>query len=227
MIPLFKEKELNSAKSRDFLPLKCKFCGKTFHRTKSQIQAALAGNHSNCSLCGIQCRSKYGNRHKPENQTVTCKQCCKTFTRWNSQITKSKNHFCSRSCAAKWNNAHKKHGTRVSKLEKWLAEQLTKLFPDLEFHFNRKDAINSELDIYIPSLRLAFELNGIYHYEPIHGSDKLASIQSNDHRKMLACAEKEIELCVIDSSSLKYFKPAKATKFLEIISSITSKNLQK
>jgi len=45
------------------------------------------------------------------------------------------------------------------------------LYPDLVIHFNKKDAINSELDIYIPSLKLAFELNGIFHYEPIFGKE--------------------------------------------------------
>jgi len=93
------------------------------------------------------------------------------------------------------------------------------------FHFNCKDTINSELDIYIPSLKLAFELNGIYHYEPIHGQKKLDQIKNNDHRKFQACLEKEIEFCIIDSSSLKYFKPINAQKYLEIICNIIDKNL--
>ena len=85
------------------------------------------------------------------------------------------------------------------------------LFPSLEFHFNRKDTINSELDIYIPSLKIAFELNGIFHYEPIYGPEKLGQINNNDERKMQACIEHGIELCLIDVSTLTYFKPEKAT----------------
>jgi hypothetical protein len=87
-----------------------------------------------------------------------------------------------------------------------LQEKLTILFPSLDIHYNRKDAINSELDIYIPSLKLAIELNGIFHYEPIYDQDKLDQIQNNDHRKFQACAENGISLCIIDTSSLKYFK---------------------
>jgi hypothetical protein len=64
---------------------------------------------------------------------------------------------------------------------------------------------------------VAFELNGIVHYEPIYGSDKLDGIQSNDLRKIFACAEEGISLCVIDVSSLKYFKENKAERFLNII----------
>jgi hypothetical protein len=100
------------------------------------------------------------------------------------------------------------------------------LYPNLEFHFNRKDAINSELDIYIPTLKLAFELNGIFHYEPIYGSEKLDQIKNNDSRKYQACIEKNIELCIIDSSGLKYFKPEKCQKYLDIITNIINTKLK-
>lgn len=108
----------------------------------------------------------------------------------------------------------------MSKLERWLQEQLPALYPDLEFHFNRRDAIQGELDILIPSLKLAFELNGIFHYEPIYGAEKLTSIQDNDQRKFQACLERGIELCLIDTSSMKNFKEPGARKFLAIIQGI-------
>ena len=76
------------------------------------------------------------------------------------------------------------------------------------------------MDIYIPSLNLAFELNGIFHYEPIYGKDKLDQITNNDNRKFQACLERKIELVIIDSSSLNYFKPGKAKKYLDIIINI-------
>jgi len=93
-----------------------------------------------------------------------------------NQFKKTNNHFCSRSCAATYNNTHKNTGTKISKLEIWLQTKLTEQYPNLEIHYNRKDTINSELDIYIPSLKLAFELNGIFHYEPIYAEDKLNQI---------------------------------------------------
>jgi hypothetical protein len=106
-----------------------------------------------------------------------------------------------------------------------LEQQLPILYPDMEFHFNRKDTINSELDIYIPTLSLAFELNGIFHYEPIYGPDKLSQIQNNDHRKFQACLEKGIELCITDTSSLSYFKEQSAKKYLDIITNIINMKL--
>lgn len=141
------------------------------------------------------------------------------------EIKRSKNNFCSSSCAASFNNKNKKYGIRRSKLETYIERELTTLYPNLEIHFNRKDAINSELDVYIPSLKLAFELNGIFHYEPIHGSDRLAQIKNNDNRKFQACLEQGIELCIIDTSSQKYFKESKSLQFLNIILDIIDKKL--
>lgn len=170
-------------------------------------------------FCSRKCHFDYRTKNSIA-QCFTCQNCQKSFKRLASQNRKSNKAFCSKSCAAKYNNAHKTHGIRRSKLEKWLEEKLKDKFTDLEFHFNRKDAINSELDIYIPSLKIAFELNGIYHYEPIHGPEKLTSIKNNDQRKFQACLENGIELCIIDTSSFDYFKEDRAKKFLDIISDV-------
>jgi len=156
---------------------------------------------------------------------VACAQCSKPTEKALRDISESKSgkNFCSRSCAATYNNTHKTIGTRVSKLEIWLATKLVKLYPTIEFHFNRKDAINSELDIYLPNFDVAFELNGLFHYEPIYGPDKLAQIQNNDTRKFQACLERGIELCIIDTTSMQKFKEHKATKFLEVVCSVINK----
>ena len=193
--------------------LKCQQCKKKITRT-AQNFSPNAKHHFCSKICQDIFRS-----HKIK---CKCSQCNKSIFKVPSAISKSKsgNHFCSKSCAAIYNNTHKKHGTRRSKLEIWLEKQLPKKYPKLEFHFNRKDTINSELDIYIPKLKLAFELNGIFHYEPIYGTKKLAQIQNNDNRKFQACHEKKIELCIIDVSSLNYFKEDKAQKYLKIICDI-------
>jgi hypothetical protein len=223
MQPLYTEQEFESAKSRRPLPLRCIHCLKTFFRTKHNIQDYLRPlTKDKGDFCSQTCNSHY--RIVPP---VLCKQCNHLCQKSPKEIKKSEHHFCSRSCAAKYNNAHKTKGTRVSKLEVWLSKKLPELYPALEFHFNRKDAINGELDIYIPSLKLAFELNGIFHYEPIYGKDKLASIQTNDTRKTQACLEHNIELCIIDVSSLSYFKEQKAVMFLQIIQKIINVRLSR
>lgn len=137
-------------------------------------------------------------------------------------LSKSKSGFCfcSQSCSAKYNNAHKTAGTRRSKLEVWIESQLCALYPNLEIHFNRRDTIDGELDIYIPSLKLAFELNGIFHYEPIFTEEKLKSIQNNDQRKFQACLERGIELCIVDTSKQKYFKEDSCKEYLNIVKNL-------
>jgi hypothetical protein len=53
------------------------------------------------------------------------------------------------------------------------------------------------ISISSPILKLGIEINGIFHYEPIYGSDKLIQIQNNDKAKLRACNEKGIDLIII------------------------------
>lgn len=217
---LYNDKDLKLSKTLEKLLIKCDNCGIIFSRTKKDIISAKKQKCNN-QFCSLKCVGEAGST----KQKVTCKQCGINFPKCPSQIKISPNHFCNKSCAATYNNMHKTHGTRISKLEIWLSKKLSELYPLLEFHFNKKDAINSELDIYIPSLKLAFELNGIFHYEPIFGKEKLAQIENNDQRKFQACIENGIELCTIDVSKLKYFKNSNAQPYLNIISNLIDSKL--
>ena len=223
MQPLYSEQEFANASSSDRLPCKCYKCHKPFLKKKHAIVQFLNGSKKKYKIkyCSQRCASSHAIRkHALVHQIVNCLQCSSLFKKETSHINRSPNHFCSKSCATIYNNTHKKHGTRRSKLEVWLEQQLPSLYPSLEFHFNRKDAINAELDIYIPSIKLAFELNGIFHYEPIYGPKKLAQIQNNDQRKYQTCIEHGIELCLIDVSKFKHFKEKGAMMFLDVIRNI-------
>jgi hypothetical protein len=95
----------------------------------------------------------------------------------------------------------------------------------MRIDFNKKTAIDSELDIYVDDLKFGVELNGIYHYEPIHGDVLLSKIQNNDNRKFQACLERGIELCIINTSSQKQFKPSSSSIYLNIITNIIDAKL--
>lgn len=159
--------------------------------------------------------------------TVQCGQCGLSVVARKDHIKKSKSGhlFCNHHCAALYANSHKTVGTRRSKLEVWLEARLRALYPNLTLLPNDKTAINSELDFYFPELKLAFELNGIFHYEPIYGPEKLASIQNNDHRKFAACAEAGISLCIIDVSWMTHFKPLRAQRILSYMQEIVGQKL--
>lgn len=223
MKKLFTETEYQNAKANDKLPLQCYSCGKTFYAQKKEITRIIKHNLNWGKYCSQTCSKKIYN----ETIEATCDQCGEKIMLQKSAYKKSKSgkHFCSKSCAAKYNNTHKTKGTRISKLELFIQNKLIKLYPNLLFLFNDKTIINSELDIYIPSLKLAFELNGIFHYEPIYGNEKLQQIQENDNNKFQKCINNNISLCIIDTSSQRYFKEQTSQKFLNIITEIIDKSL--
>lgn len=216
--PLYTQAEYDTAKVKDKLLLECLVCTNPFLKLKSDINKVIKGKDKTvaCAYCSKSCTYK----GQITRQKVTCKQCNKEFEKLPNQIKKNPNHFCGHSCRATYCNTHKTTGYRRSKLEIWLETQLSLLYPDLKFLFNNIDTINAELDIYIPELKLAFELNGIFHYEPIYGQETLGKIRGNDHRKFLACHERGISLCVIDTSRQKRFTELSSKTFLGIITKI-------
>lgn len=200
--------------------LLCDFCGQGFQRYTRLYKRSNKPLFDN-NFCSRKCFAA----SLVTKVLCACQQCSKSFYKLPSQILVSKNNFCSKSCAATYHNAHKTIGIRRSRLEVWLEQQLTSLYPGLEIHYSRKDAINSELDIYVPSLKIAFELNGIFHYEPIFGENKLQQTKNNDQRKFQACLEQGIEFCTLDTSTQKYFKPKTSEKYLTIICNIINQKM--
>ena len=217
---LYTEEEYNKSKSTDTLLCECQLCKEPFGVLKKLITYELKNNRNRHIYCSDKCC--YLSRKTSLLNDKPCSNCGCSFERHPNQIGKSKsgNLFCSQSCAAIFNNKNKTHGTRRSKLEIWLEEQMTTLYPNLQIDFNKKNTIGSELDIYIPSLNLAIELNGIYHYEPIYGVDKLNKVQENDKSKTKICHDLKIDLCILDVSQQKYFNTSTSQKYLDIINSI-------
>jgi hypothetical protein len=228
MKPLYTPSEFAITKSRELLPLQCYICNSIFNISKNEIQKSLKRKSENNSrrnelkYCSRECsiKSKFNGKY------VACEQCGTNVYRTPTTFKRKHKHiFCSSSCNATWNNTHKTMGCRRSKIEMWIEKQLSILYPTLEIHYNTIDAINAELDIYIPKLSFAIELNGIFHYEPIYGKDKLNKMKSNDSRKFQACIENNIELCIIDITSQKKFTESSSKKFLDIIKNILNKKM--
>lgn len=203
MKPLFTEEHFNKSKSRELLPLECLNCKKEFLLTKHKIKDIINPNSKDKGLfCSIKCCKEY----KQTNANIVslkCKNCNTQFSRHFCHTTKSENFFCGKSCAATFNNKNKKYGCRISKLELFIQKNLLIDYPNLEFRFNQKEIISSELDIYVPFLNLAFEINGIFHYKPIYGIKKLQQIQKNDLNKIIECQKNNISLIIIDITSQK------------------------
>jgi hypothetical protein len=213
---------INSFNGNVEITLECPGCSCKFTRFKKVIQSKFGKSKSQKAIfCTHTCASTSA----ITLQEVDCLQCFIIFKKAPNQIRKTPNNFCSQSCAATYNNTHKTKGNRRSKLECWLEEKLKITYPNLEIKFNTKKIITSELDIYVPLLQLAFEINGILHYEPIYGSNKLALIQNNDKKKLMACLNKGIKLNVINTSKQTRVNESTSIPFLEYIIEIINNEI--
>ena len=209
-----KDLKFNILNQEEDMPIvvNCDKCNKSLSRYPSEI------NKTGKYWCSYECRY-------PDNKRkiVNCLKCNKEFSKLNAECIKFPNHFCSRSCSASYNNTHKSYGTRRSKLEQYLEEQIRLNYADLELVCNQKSVIESELDFYFPELRFAIELNGITHYEPIYGEDKFDKIKNNDKRKIIACYEKDIELAIVDSSACSYLNESAKNKYKNLVFELLEK----
>lgn len=203
------------------IKLVCPICSNYFERDLYEYNRTLKKGRQ--ILCSRKCNNKLASNNlgRKDKISVTCIQCDKSFLKRVCEIKRSKNNFCSRSCSAKYNNVHKNHGCRRSALEKFIENKIRENFKNLPLICNDKKAINSELDFYFPTLNLAIEINGILHYEPIYGKQKLTSIQNNDSKKLRLCDEHKIDLAVIAVID-KYISCKVKIKYWEIIKNLIS-----
>lgn len=215
MIKLYSQEEYDLAKSTAKLPLKCLFCSQTFHIEKRYLAYSASKGGTKGKYCSRHC--KFQNSIK--KTFVPCGNCNTMINKhpFETRNSKSKLVFCNQSCAAIYNNTHKKNGTRRSKLESWIEEQLKTKYNSFSILFNDKTIIGSELDICIPSLKISFELNGVFHYKPIYGEKKLTAIQAMDAKKKESCENLNIELHILDVSGQKKFSVKSSEQYLQYI----------
>lgn len=205
---LFSEEEFKTAKCKDRLPMRCLVCGETFYQLKSLIQQQLKSKPSTNRFCSLKCM---GINNRVTKVVCKCDQCGKKIEKLPSRLSESGKVFCSKSCNTIYYNLHKHTGSSRSKLEVFLEQELPKIFPDLEIQYNDRELCNGlELDLYIPSLHIAFELNGPVHYHPFYGKtieereQKYSDIHRKDIEKQRMCNEKRIDLYIIDVRQYKY-----------------------
>jgi hypothetical protein len=201
---LISEEQLKEYKNTDKVPLECKQCNKIFLKDVFIIKGILNGTReATGEFCSITCCA-INRKNKIE---VMCKQCSKLFLKLPSQIKKHPNNFCSSSCAAIYNNKNKTTGFRKSSWEDYLVELIKEDFPDIKIEQSVRNLLPSglEIDIFLPELNLAIELNGLTHYFPIYGQEKFLKIQNNDSIKQLEIQQHGINLIVSNITHLKNY----------------------
>lgn len=203
--------ELSTYKSRHPVPLRCENCNITFYKPKNDILTSLKGNSQFAlRFCSLKC--SYEKRTKENHIEIACENCKKLVIKQKSWLKKNKYNFCSRSCSATYQNTHSTlRNIRKSKAETYLSELIRRDFEHLEVRENVRDILPSgfELDLYLPLLNLAIELNGPLHFFPIHGQSKLDSTRDKDIKKQVEAQTIGCNLIVLDISHFKYLKETK------------------
>ena len=201
------------------LTLTCTICGNKFTRSKNDLpEIKCKRRHGKFMPNGYNWSGKYFCSKKCHYESLktaavgSCGWCDQPVERYKNQAKRSLsgNIFCSRSCSASFNNTKKRKSKR-SKCEKMLFNLLSETYPTLDLVANGKSMLDGlECDVEIASLKLGIEWNGIVHYKPIYGEQKLLAIQSIDERKQSLAQEKGVRLIVIPDlvSSEKYVKEA-------------------
>src|SRR5271156_4124291 len=99
--------------------LACAQCGEpSYHPTYAILKSIK--NRKQHFFCSQSCSKLYSKK----SQVISCETCNKVFEKLLSQIKLTKHNFCSRKCAAIYHNKNKTTGTRRSKLEKYLEENI-------------------------------------------------------------------------------------------------------
>ena len=193
--------------SRKLKNIECLQCGNEFRPYSATRK-----------FCSTPCSNKYRTM-RPES--MKCQQCGKKF-----EPASKKAQFCSQHCSGVFIMAHiKRSGSKISRLELYIKEilQSTYSFP---IYFNKIEEILMELDIYIPHLKLAFEINGPSHYRPIHGEAPLKRTIKNDRKKRRLCTAKGISLHVICTNNQRNYSEETSAKYLKKVKEFIDKEIR-
>lgn len=215
---MYSEKDLLDIllKSRNnaLVVAKCPYCQNLFNRKIRDIRASLRMQRYNSVGCSKKCTQQANIK----SITINCKSCNKHMTVFPYIIRNRQYAFCSQSCSATYNNKHKIKGFRVSKLEKYIVQKIKDTYGDICVQ-NTRSILKSglELDIYIPSLHIAFEINGIHHYKPIYGYANFNKTVLNDSIKVKECIEQNIKLVIIDTQQQTKFTEDSSKEYWHIV----------
>lgn len=94
--------------------LTCYECNADFEKRKSEVIHEMKSNDGRCKFCSVTCFTK----SQTKELDLKCCNCDKAFKRKPSEIKRSKNLFCSQSCAAIFNNAKFPKRVKKEKIKK-------------------------------------------------------------------------------------------------------------
>jgi ribosomal protein L33 len=202
------------------ITLLCHACGIEFQRKKSEVMKSIRkGKKFSCS---VGCSNRLSNSGLQRFVTLKCDECGQEFTRVmkdyrKNQLRNAAKLYCNKHCAMIALNKSPRSSRPTSSHEVIMSQIIKDNYDNNICIFNNvRDVFpdNLEIDIWIPSVCLAIELNGVCHFYPIYGEDRLKKTQSNDYKKSMLAQKMNINLLTIDTSSLKSKSKQQVLNFL-------------
>lgn len=172
-------------KPKKLVEYTCQYCAKIF-----QAKHRTGGRKYCCWECS--------RLHTIQTKGIMVKcDSCGADIRITPQDLIYPHHFCNRSCLGKYRQENRTGGQRRSKIEFYLEEKLQNKYPDLNIIFCDRKEIKRELDIYIPDMKLAIEINGPFHYRKIYSEKSFLRTKNNDKIKRKLCKINNIQLIIV------------------------------
>lgn len=110
----YNEETFKKTKSRDLLEITCIVCKENFELTKHQLQTNWRRSTNKILFCSKTCNATF---KTIEKVTTNCNHCDKEFLKDQKDLKRSENHFCSKSCAASFNNKNRTEESRNKQKE--------------------------------------------------------------------------------------------------------------
>lgn len=173
----------------------CLNCKKIFFRNPCNIV-------NNNQFCSRKCHAIYSGFSNKE--IVLCNECKSSIIRSINRNKNYKYHFCNNSCKAKFANRTynraARFGKNKSKGETILRDMILKDFPKLIIKENDRLTIPGglEIDLFLPDLKIAIELNGPCHYIPIFGAEALEKTKNKDGFKLQFLQKSKIKFFIVN-----------------------------
>lgn len=164
----------------------CKNCNKILYRPPSILRG------KNNIFCSKECYDEF----QDNKVQVKCEKCGKSVFKSPIYIKRNRHYFCSVKCFAKYKFK-----------ESFVETKFEELVKKLNIKYDRNDrtvVAPLELDFYFPDINYAVEVNGAFHYKPIHGENKLKKQKERDSRKHKKCKELGITLRTVKPGDCKY-----------------------
>lgn len=168
----------------------CLQCGKTVKRPPSQLDGQV--------FCSQECHNEF----QDKKIEICCDGCGVVCYKSPVYINRTKQHYCSIECAAKY--VH--YGRSIECLFEDFVKRLGIMYTrnDRSVLWERTGRYSfsdrrfkCELDFYIPSLEYGIEINGFTHHTPVYGEERLLAQQQRDRRKRRMCLRAGLKLRTI------------------------------